>query len=144
LESARRLASSDPAGALALTDTISTATFRIHGPAAGAVARLLRAEWYGALDRHTEAAAELLCAEHSDFTELPIDRVQAAEFDWALGTIALWRRAQHLEADGEHGDTLCRIYREVARRWQAADARHASRTERARTRATTLGCFGTP
>lgn len=130
----------NPAGALSLTDSLTPHQYRLHDPSAGAAARLLRASWYGQLGRHAEAARELLWHEHSDFVEIPRDRVQAAEFDWALGTAAMWLRAGHLEAEGELGRELCRAYSEVARHWDAADPSLLVRRDSARARLAVLGC----
>ena len=141
LQRARQAAAAgDLAGALALTDGVTGADFRAHDVAAGALARLLRSEWYGALGRHADAANELLWAEHSDVATMPNDRIQAAELDWALGTEAAWRRAGHLEAEGSRAAELCRLYAEVARRWRNADEAYAVRRDSARSRLAALGC----
>lgn len=133
-------ATGDPSRALMLTDTLTDQHYGRHDPSAGAAARLLRAAWFGQLDRHAEAARELLWHEHSDFAEIPRDEVQAAEFDWAVGTVAMWQRARHLEAEGEGGRELCRMYAEVARRWEAADAPLAARRDSARAGLAARGC----
>ncbi len=131
------------AAALAMTDTLSEAAYRDHDPIAGALARLWRAEWLAGLGRHADAAIELLWSEHSDFPEIPTDRLQAAEFDWAISTVAMWRRAEQLELEGDRRGELCRIYPEMARRWQGAASPRAERGDSALMRGRQLGC-GTP
>lgn len=126
--------------ALAMTDTLGEATYRDHDPIAGALARLWRAEWLAGLGRHADAATELLWSEHSDFPEIPTDRLQAAEFDWAISTVAMWRRAEQLELEGDRRGELCRIYPEVARRWRGADSPVAERRDSALVRGRQLGC----
>ncbi|MDZ4672820.1 MAG: protein kinase [Gemmatimonadota bacterium] len=145
LQAARLAASQGDLGlALRLTDSLTNVDYRAVDAAAGAAARILRAQWLGALDRHAEAAAELLWSEHSDFSSIPTDVVQAAEFDWAVGTAAMWQRATHLDAEGSRTGELCRVYTELLRRWQSADPSIAARRDAVRSRVTTLSCRVAP
>jgi hypothetical protein len=109
-------------------------------PTAAATVWLLRASWLGAAGRHAEAAAELLKLEHSDFPGLPRGELLGVEIDWALGTLALWRRAAHLEVAEERGRELCRLYAEVARRWAGGDPGPAARADSANRRSAALRC----
>ncbi len=129
-----------PGHALLVLDSATTGNLHPIDPTAAAAVWLLRATWFGAIGRHAEAATELLKFEHSDFPGLPSGELQGAEIDWALGTLAMWRRAGHLEAAEESGRELCRLYADVARRWAGGDPVPAARADSARARAAALRC----
>ena len=79
--------------------------------------------------------------EHNDVVGLPTDRPQAAEVDWAFGTLARWRRARLLDRVGrsERGDA-CEAYAAVVRNWMHAPAPYGARADTARARAAELHC----
>lgn len=118
--------------ALRLTDSLTNVDYREVDPFAGAIARLDRAEWYRRLGRWHDADRELLWHEHSDFAQIPRGTLQAAEVDWAVATLALWRRAAILAAGGGDPSERCRVYREIERRWREGDAVPRARADSAR------------
>jgi tetratricopeptide (TPR) repeat protein len=132
--------SGQPGQALLVFDSLMTGNLHRIDPTAAATVWLLRASWLGAAGRHAEAAAELLKLEHSDFPGLPRGELLGVEIDWALGTLALWRRAAHLEVAEERGRELCRLYAEVARRWAGGDPGPAARADSANRRSAALRC----
>jgi hypothetical protein len=70
--------------------------------------------------------------------------MQAAEFDWALGTMARWRRAGILERSDLGREEACRAYADVIRLWLGGEPAAASRAREAADRRGRLGCAGTP
>ncbi len=71
---------------------------------------------------------------------LPTGLPQAAEVDWAFGTLARWRLARLLDGAGhaEHG--ACDAYAAVVRHWSDAPAPYGARADTARARASELHC----
>jgi len=88
---------------------------------------LLRAEWYTRLDDIDNAVRELRWHEHVDLAKLPIDDPTALEVDWALGTLARWRRAELLRDRGRADVEMCNCYWNVARLWRGGDSPFSSR-----------------
>ncbi len=101
---------------------------------------MLRAEWYGRERRPGDAASELLWYENSDLVGLPTGDPQAAEGDWAFGTLARWRRARLLDGTDVGRETLCALYSDVARLWRDGEPMYRARADSARARAAALDC----
>ena len=130
-----------PRAALALTDTLDVdAAARPIDPFSRAVAHLLRATWRAQIGDVARARRELLWHEHTDVVGLPTGLPQAAEIDWAFGTLARWRLARLLDGAGSAEGEACGAYAAVARRWSQAPAPYGARADTARIRAGQLGC----
>jgi hypothetical protein len=72
---------------------------------------------------------------------LPARELQAAEIDWAFGTIARWRLARLLDdGSGSHHGAACTAYRAVVRLWSGGEPRYRARADSARSRAVELHC----
>jgi predicted Ser/Thr protein kinase len=99
---------------------------------------LLRADWHLRDGDSSSAARDLLWYGNYDIVGQPSAPVQAEDADWALGTLARWRRAQI--APNANGRELCRDLADVARLWKNADPRYRVRGDSARTRHQALGC----
>jgi len=63
-----------------------------------------------------------------------------AEVDWALGTLARWRRARAAGDAAEFRDDACRDYAEVARLWSGGNATARARADSARAARRALSC----
>ncbi len=105
-----------------------------------AVAHLQRADWRAQIGDVAGARADLLWHEHTDLVGLPTGLPQAAEIDWAFGTLARWRLARLLDSTGAEGGEACEAYAAVARLWTLAPVPYGARADTARTRAHQLGC----
>ncbi len=128
-----------PGAALALTDTMDADTVaRRIDPFFRAVAHLRRAAWRARIGDVAGARRELLWHEHTDVVGAPTGLPQAAEIDWAFGTLARWQLARLL--DGAGGGEACQAYAAVARLWSQAPAPYGARADTALTRARQLGC----
>ena len=106
---------------------------------------LMRAQWHVTLGDTAAAVRDLRWHENNDLRTVtyPAAGAEAAEIDWALGTLARWRRARLL--DGVPGDPeACSCYAAVARLWAGGEARLAARADTARQRLAALGCGRTP
>lgn len=113
---------------------------RVVDPFFRTVVRLWRARWWESAGNPTAAKLELRWHEHVDMAGFPLGPPQAAEVDWAFGTVARWRRAAVLERLGERGVELCSVYRGVARLWREGEGVLAARADSAARRANALGC----
>jgi hypothetical protein len=102
-----------------------------------------RAEWRAESGDIQGAKAELIWHEHTAVIGVPTGLPQAAEVDWAFGTLASWRLARLLDADGrpppDRGNA-CAAYAAVARNWSGAPEPFGSRAATATTRMRALGC----
>jgi tRNA A-37 threonylcarbamoyl transferase component Bud32/tetratricopeptide (TPR) repeat protein len=109
----------DPAGALALSDSVRLAFQATRPPDgfAGAAFHLLRGDWNAALGRRARADAEWLWYEATDVEGWPQGLAQPGEVDAALGVYARLKRARLLLAEG--GDSIrgCVHLRRVLELW---------------------------
>jgi len=131
-----------PAAALALTDTVDVdAVARTLDPFFRAVAHLRRAAWRAQIGDVAGSRSELLWHQHADLVGLPTGLPQAAEIDWAFGTLARWRLARLLDGAGSVGSgEACGAYAAVVRLWSHAPAPYGARADTARIRRGQLGC----
>jgi hypothetical protein len=104
---------------------------------------LQRAKWRAQLGDFQGAKSELIWHEHLALVGLPTDLPQAAEVDWAFGTLASWRLARLLDRSkgqpAQRGD-VCAAYAAVARHWSGSPSPYGARAEFARTRTHALKC----
>jgi hypothetical protein len=128
LERTRRLLELDSAG-------------RAGDPFFRAALHLLRAEWYAADGDRGGAAKELLWYGSYDVVDQRDRPSQSTDVDWALGTLARWRRARL--AYGDSGRDLCNDLADVSRLWAHGDARYRARADSARARSVELRCSST-
>jgi hypothetical protein len=131
-----------PRTALDLLDPIDVdAVTRRVDPFFRTIVHLRRAGWRARIGDVEGARNELIWHEHSDVVGLPTGWPQAAEVDWAFGTVARWRLARLLEGAGdpEHGEA-CQAYAAVVRHWSGAPAPYGARADSARTRTRELSC----
>lgn len=108
-----------------------------------AIVHLQRAKWRAQLGDFEGAKSELIWHEHLALVGLPTDLPQAAEVDWAFGTVARWRLARLLDrsrvAPAQRND-VCASYAAVARHWSGSPAPFGGRAEFARKRTHELKC----
>ena len=131
-----------PRAALVLLDPIDVdAVARGLDPFFRTVVHLRRAAWRARIGDVEGARAELVWHEHTDVVGPPTGLPQAAEVDWAFGTLARWRLARLLDAGrrAERGQA-CDGYAAVVRHWSGAPAPYGARAEMAGTRARELHC----
>ncbi|HWC74262.1 MAG TPA: hypothetical protein VG454_10040, partial [Gemmatimonadales bacterium] len=128
--------------ALRLLDKINVDSVARSGePFYRAVVHLQRAAWRAQLGDIDGAKAELIWFEHLDLVGLPTERPQAAEVDWAFGTLARWRLARLFDsAKPPRRDEACVAYAGVIRNWSGAPAPYGLRADTARARARELRC----
>lgn len=109
-----------------------------------AIVHLKRAAWRAQIGDIERARSELLWHEHLDVVGLPTGLPQAAEVDWAFGTLARWRLARLLDRTGraQRGEA-CEAYAAVVRHWSLAPAPFGARASIARARARELRCATT-
>jgi len=134
-----------PRAALVLLDNVDVdAAARLIDPFFRTIVHLWRAAWRARLGDVEGARAELIWHEHTDVVGLPTGLPQAAEVDWAFGTLARWRLARLLDAGrrAERGEA-CDAYAAVVRHWSGAPPPYGARADMARTRARALGCAAT-
>jgi tRNA A-37 threonylcarbamoyl transferase component Bud32 len=106
-----------------------------------AMLHLMRAQWHAALGDTSAAVRDLRWHENNDLRTVtyPAPGAESAEIDWALGTLARWRRARLLDA--ATGDAeACSCYAAVARLWSGGEAAFSARADTARRRFAALGC----
>jgi hypothetical protein len=128
--------------ALRLVDHIDLdSVARTGDPFVRMFAHFRRAEWHAESGDTQGATAELIWHEHNAVIGLPTGLPQAAEVDWAFGTMARWRLARLLDADGrvDRADA-CAAYAAVARYWSGAPEPFGSRAATATTRMQALAC----
>ena len=138
-------AAGHPRAALVLLDPIDVdAVARRADPFFRAIVHLQRAAWRARIDDIEAARSELLWHQHLDVVGLPTGLPQAAEVDWAFGTLARWRLARLLDRTGraERGEA-CEAYTSVVRHWAQAPAPFGARADTARARARALNCAAT-
>jgi len=131
-----------PRAALDLLDPMDVdAVARGVDPFFRTVVHLQRARWRARIGDIEGARNELIWHEHTDVVGLPTGLPQAAEVDWAFGTLARWRLARLLDGAGnaEHGEA-CEAYAAVVRHWSQAPAPYGARADTARGRASALHC----
>jgi hypothetical protein len=83
----------------------------------------------GAVD---DARRALVWHEHTDIIGLPTGLPQAAEVDWAFGTVARWRLATLLATTDRAA--ACKAYRDVVRLWGDGEPWYRARADTARQR----------
>jgi hypothetical protein len=129
--------------ALRLVDHINVdSVARTGDPFLRALVHFRRAEWRAANGDLEGAKSELIWYQHLDVVGLPTEDPQAAEVDWAFGTLARWRLARlldHARGRGE-GSEACDAYAGVIRNWTGAPAPYGARADTARVRARALSC----
>ena len=126
--------------ALALSDALPVdTTARRVDPFYRVVARLKRAQWRAEIGDIEGAREELHWYQHTDLAGLPTGFPQAAEIDWAFGTLARWRLARLLEGGTDHMEA-CSAYQGVVRHWSDGDPPYAARADSARDRMRELHC----
>jgi hypothetical protein len=94
---------------------------KVERPFFRSAVHLLRAEWHERMGDLPAAASELVWHENEDLEGLPGGAAQAAEVDWAVGTLARLRRARiALAMDDLEG--ACRHASDVARLWNRPES----------------------
>jgi hypothetical protein len=102
---------------------------------------LMRAQWHASLGDTSAAVRDLRWHENNDLRTVtyPAPGAESAEIDWALGTLARWRRARLLDATPGDAEA-CSCYAAVARLWGGGEAVFSARADTARRRFAALGC----
>jgi len=137
-------AAGHPRAALVLLDPIdvdAVARRVDRDPFFRAIVHLQRAAWRARIGDIEGARSELLWHEHLDVVGVPTGLPQAAEVDWAFGTLARWRLARLLDGPrrAQRGEA-CEAYAAVVRHWSEAPAPFGARADTARVRARALNC----
>jgi len=135
-------AAGQPRVALRKLDAINIdSVARAGDPFFRAVVHFQRAAWRAQTDDIAGARNELVWHEHLDVVGIPTGLPQAADVDWAFGTLARWRLARLVDRAG-HGERgwACEAYAAVERNWSDAPAPYGARADTARTRARALSC----
>jgi hypothetical protein len=132
-----------PRAALRLLDKVNIDSVARHGdPFFRAFVHFRRAEWRAQTGDIEGAKAELIWHEHLDLAGRPTGLPQAAEVDWAFGTLARWRLARMLDgASRAQRGEACSAYRAVIRNWTGSPAPYGARADTARIRARELTCM---
>jgi hypothetical protein len=134
----------NPGAAIARMRAVDVDEAALRGdPFYRTVARLALAEWRARLGDVEGARGEMLWHEHTFVGPLPTGLPQAAEIDWAFGTLARWRLARLLDRDNAsrlHLDEACRAYGAVARHWGQAGGSYGAWAATARDRLNALRC----
>ena len=91
----------------------------------------LRGQWYTHVGQPAQAEKSWLWYENSDFEGWPATEAQAAEIDWAFGTVGRLRRAEAELASGER-QRACAHLKRIIELWSAPDATTAPAANRAR------------
>lgn len=129
----------DAAGALAATEPLL-----LEQTSAGTFLRaflhLRRGEWRMALGDADQARREWVWHENQDVEGDLRGAPVSAEVDWALGTLARWRRAQAAGRAAELRADACRDYAEVARLWGGGNPTARARADSARAALRSLAC----
>lgn len=102
------------------------------------VLHLVRAGWHERRRDAVSAAHELVWFENNDVFDRPSGPPQAADMDWAFGTLARWRLARLLDQAGQASP--CAAYRWVAGSWTHGDEPYRTRADSAARRLVALGC----
>jgi serine/threonine protein kinase len=114
-------------------------TARAGDPFFRTLARMLRAEQRAERGDIVGARRELFWFEHTDLVGVPTGMPQAAEVDWAFGTLARWRLAELLAGHGG-GTEACSAFRAVVRLWSGGEPLYRERADMARQHLQRLGC----
>jgi hypothetical protein len=129
--------------ALEIADKIDVdSAARDADPFIRALARLSRASWLERMGNVAAARRELRWHEHTDVIGALAGSPQAAEIDWAFGTLARWRLARLLDGRHEAGAELCASYGAVVRLWAEGEPQFRARARTARERYAALKCEG--
>jgi len=131
-----------PRAALKKLDSINVDSVARSGdPFFRTIVHFQRAAWRTRIGDIAGARSELVWHEHLDVVGVPTGLPQAADVDWAFGTLARWRLAQLLDrAGGAERGWACEAYTAVVRHWSGAPAPYGARADTARTRALDLNC----
>ena len=127
--------------ALRLVDHIDLDSVARSGdPFLRAFLHFRRAEWRAQSGDVRGAKAELIWHEHAAVVGLPTGLPQAAEVDWAFGTLARWQLAMLIDTGGRERGEACGAYAAVVRHWHGAPEPFGSRATTASSRLQALGC----
>jgi hypothetical protein len=139
-------ARTDPERALRLTAPLLAldSAGRAGDPFFRAALHLFRAQWQADAGHLRAAERELRWHENIDFVGTPATPAQAAEVDWAFGTLARWDRARILERQGRRGERTCHAFGDVKRLWWNGDPRNAERARTSARHLLELRCGGAP
>jgi hypothetical protein len=129
----------DPTGALARTESL-LGIESLPGTFLRAFLHLRRGEWRMSLGDAEQARREWVWHENLDVEGDLRGPPVPAEVDWALGTLARWRRAQAARHRTNLRDDACRDYAEVARLWTGGNATARARADSARAARRALSC----
>ncbi len=135
-------AAGQPRAALKKLDSINVDSVARSGdPFFRAIVHFQRAAWRTRIGDIAGARNELVWHEHLDVVGVPTGLPQAADVDWAFGTLARWRLARLVDRAG-HADRgwACGAYAAVARHWSDAPSPYGARADTARVRARALNC----
>lgn len=135
-------AAGQPRIALRQLDAVNVDSVARRGdPFFRAIVHFQRAAWRARIGDIEGARGELVWHEHLDVVGVPTGLPQAADVDWAFGTLASWRLARLLDGTGqtERGEA-CEAYATVARHWSDAPTPYGARADTARSRASQLNC----
>lgn len=135
-------AAGQPRAALRQLDHIPVDSVAKRGdPFFRAIVHFQRAAWRARIGDIEGARSELVWHEHLDVVGVPTGLPQAADVDWAFGTLASWRLARLLDGAGraERGEA-CDAYAAVMRHWSQAPPPYGARADTARSRARELHC----
>ncbi len=131
-----------PRAALRQLDPINVDSVARQGdPFFRAIVHFQRSAWRARIGDIEGARGELAWHEHLDVVGVPTGPPQAADVDWAFGTLASWRLARLLDGAGraERGEA-CDAYAAVVRYWSDAPPPYGARADTARGRASELHC----
>src|SRR3989454_350449 len=106
---------------------------------ASTISHISRAEQRARQGDIDDARRALLWHEHTDLVGVPTGLPQAAEVDWAFGTLARWRLGRLLDTRGDRAPA-CEAYRAVIRLWSDGEPLYRARADTARMRVRALGC----
>ena len=135
-------AAGHPGAALKQLDPIDVdSVARWVDPFFRAIVHFQGAVWRAQIRDIEGAKSELVWHEHLDLVGVPTGLPQAADVDWAFGTLASWRLARLLDGirRADRGEA-CTAYATVVRHWFDAPAPYGARADTARTRALELNC----
>jgi len=135
-------AAGHPGAALKQLDPIDVdSVARWVDPFFRAIVHFQSAVWRAQIRDIEGAKSELVWHEHLDLVGVPTGLPQAADVDWAFGTLASWRLARLLDGirRADRGEA-CTAYATVVRHWFDAPAPYGARADTARTRALELNC----
>jgi hypothetical protein len=93
---------------------------RAGDPFFRAALHVVRGDWYLASNQSTPADASWLWYQNLDVVGWPTTVAQAGEVDWALGTLARWRRGNLAASEGRRAEG-CRMMDQVMGFWSQAE-----------------------